>query len=98
MQYVNDDMDDLFRRAAKDYPLDISGSDWNKVAAGLVNTGENPVPEKKKRSFLWFVMLVPLSMICHLYISPENINRNGASGNHGSENKNNVTAVGSTSV
>jgi hypothetical protein len=98
MQYVNDDMDDLFRRAAKDYPLNTSGSDWNKVAAALVDSEGKPAPEKKKRSFLWFLMLVPLSMICHLYISPENIIRNGASRNNASENKNNVTAAVSTGV
>ena len=40
MQYVNDDMDELFRKAAKDYPLDTSGSDWSKVAAALQHAAD----------------------------------------------------------
>ena len=31
MQFVNDDMDDLYRRAAEEYPLKTDSGDWNKV-------------------------------------------------------------------
>jgi hypothetical protein len=37
MQYVNDDMDELFKRAAENYPLDTNSANWNKVLAALKN-------------------------------------------------------------
>src|SRR5689334_19464578 len=61
MQYVNDDMDELFRRAAENYPLDTTGADWNKVMAAMQTPGE--VQERsKKRRFLWLFMLVPFAL------------------------------------
>src|SRR6476620_10411424 len=66
MQYVNDDMDDLFRRAAENYPLDTKSADWDKIAAEL-----NLKPDKtnngntKDRRFLWLLLLLPLSFICN---------------------------------
>jgi hypothetical protein len=62
MQHVNDDMDDIFRRAGKDYPLDTSGADWDKIAAGL----KYPVEEKTNdnRKYLWLLLLLPLPWIC----------------------------------
>jgi len=97
MQYVNDDMDELFRRAAKDYPLDTNSSDWNKVAAALVDSEGAPAPVKKKRSFLGLLMLIPLSMICHLYISPDNIEmKNGGKGTHSSGNKTALASAAAT--
>jgi hypothetical protein len=69
MQYVNDDMDDLFRRAAENYPLDTNSADWDKIAAEL-----DIKPEKTKDSvfrdhrFLWLLLLLPLSFVCnHLF-------------------------------
>src|SRR6478672_2305281 len=66
MQYVNDDMDDLFRRAAENYPLDTKSADWDKIAAEL-----DIKPEKTKdsvfrdRRFLWLLLLLPLSFLCN---------------------------------
>ena len=31
MQYIDNDMDDLFRKAAKDYPLNTNSGDWEEV-------------------------------------------------------------------
>ena len=56
MQYLNDDMDELIRRAAEDYPLDTSGANWDKVK----NSMQQPVVSKKRKiSWLW---LVPLAI------------------------------------
>src|SRR6478672_890921 len=66
MQYVNDDMDDLSRRAAENYPLDTKSADWDKMAAEL-----EIKPEKTKyrvfwdRRFLWLLLLLPLSFVCN---------------------------------
>ncbi len=35
MQHINDDMDDLLRNAAEDYPLKISGANWDAIAGKL---------------------------------------------------------------
>ena len=71
MQYVNDDMDELFRRAAENYPLDTSNSNWNKVSSALNNTEENPNERSnKKKRFFWLFALIPLSLIGYIYWSP----------------------------
>ena len=56
MQYLNDDMDELARRAAENYPLDISGANWDKVKCSL----QEPVVSKKgKTNWIW---LLPLAI------------------------------------
>ena len=60
MQYVNDDMDDVFRKAAEGYPLDTTGADWNKVLAGLEGREEPKQPVKK------------LSVSCRPFLKKEN--------------------------
>jgi hypothetical protein len=62
MQHVNDDMDDIFRRAGKDYPLDTSGADWDKIAAGLKYPVEGKTNDNRK--YLWLLLLLPLPWIC----------------------------------
>jgi len=78
MQYVNDDMDELFRRAAEDYPLDANSADWNKVLAALQGeTGEKAISEKKgnnNRRLLWLLLLLPLGLICNRLYSPGVLN------------------------
>jgi len=75
MQYVNDDMDELFRRAAENYPLDTNGADWNKVLAAMQGTeATKTVTEKKgnkKRRFLWLLLLLPMALIYNQLHSPE---------------------------
>ena len=68
MQYVNDDMDEIFRRAAENYPLDTSGSDWNKVMAAMQANEGTKEPERKKRRFLWLFLLVPAALIGSYFI------------------------------
>jgi hypothetical protein len=64
MQYINDDMDELFRRAAENYPLNTNSADWNEVQKKLfaVGAGEQAtVAEKKKfnKSLLLLLLLLP---------------------------------------
>jgi hypothetical protein len=77
MQHVNDDMDELFRRAAENYPLDTSSADWNKVLAGMQEQdGSQTVPGKesdKKRHFLWLLLLLPLGFLCNQLYTPGNL-------------------------
>ena len=73
MQDVNNDMDDLFRKAAEQYPLKTDGTDWQNVFAGL-QTASMPVAEekKKKRRFLWLFLLLPLGLLWAVYYTGDN--------------------------
>lgn len=81
MQYVNDDMDELFKRAAEDYPLDTKSADWNKVLAALNdNTGAKTISEDKRNKngrLLWLLLLLPLGLICNQLYSPGTVNKEG---------------------
>ena len=74
MQHVKDDMDDVFRKAAENYPLDTKSADWSKVLAAL--QGEVPaaiIPEKKtdkKGRLLWLLLLLPSGLICNRLYTP----------------------------
>ncbi len=72
MQFQNNDMDDLLRRAAEDYPLDTSGADWNKVLNALQEDEKKeaaavPVRKSSRRRFLWLLLLLPLGLVCNYY-------------------------------
>ena len=88
MQYVNDDMDELFRRAAEDYPLDTTNADWNKVLAALEgHAQQKAVPENKGNKngrLLWLLLLLPLGLICNQLYSPGAIENQVPKSNAGS--------------
>jgi hypothetical protein len=72
MQYLNDDnMDELFRRAADDYPLKTDSGNWDKVNAAMQTENADPTSEKnaaKKnsyRKYLWLLLLLPMAWICN---------------------------------
>ena len=64
----DNDFDDLFRRASDRYPLRTDSADWDRMAAAL----DSPPPDlpddgentggRRKRRFLWFFLLFPLSL------------------------------------
>lgn len=64
----NDDMEELFRKAAENYEVDTQkASDWGKVHTAL--HGESNLPEgskKKKRRFIfWWFLLFPAGWMAH---------------------------------
>lgn len=70
MQSINDDMDELFRKAAADYPLKTDGADWDAVMLRL-QTPNAPTPatsggKGKQQRWLWLLLLLPLAFIGHL--------------------------------
>lgn len=83
MQYVNDDMDELFRKAAENYPLKTNSADWTKIVAAMQNKNETKIISGKKRNktgrFLWLLLLLPFGLICHRLNSPGNLKGNGIS-------------------
>ncbi len=84
MEYLNEDMDDLFRKAGEQYPLKTNNSDWNGVLGRLqpqvggVSSYEFETGRKgnNKKKFLWLLLLLPFSMITILYFSGSSEKRN----------------------
>jgi len=71
MQPLNNDMDELFRRAADEYPLNTGSEDWSKVQNKLRAAGEDESGENEKRNdyrFLWLLLLLPIGFMCGRYI------------------------------
>src|SRR5689334_954316 len=69
MQYVNDDMDEVFRRAAENYPLDTGNANWNKVWAALQHPEEQPAEKSdRKRRFFWLFALLPLTLVGYYFM------------------------------
>lgn len=70
MQHIDNDMDDLFRKSAENYPLKAN-ADWDKISAQLhAATSATMAPEKKNNNkrLLWLLLLVPLSFICTTFV------------------------------
>lgn len=91
MQPLNDDMDDLFRHASEEYPLNTKGADWNNVLHKLQHTEDlsEENQQKKDYKFLWLLLLLPLGFVCGRYIhDSSNLN----SSKNRKEIKLNVTA------
>ena len=48
MQQVNENMEDLFRKAAENYPLNTDTANWDEIAARL-NTLQPSLPVTRKK-------------------------------------------------
>lgn len=68
MQQVNDDMEDLYRRAAENYPLDTTGADWSKVQKALHQAGLPTHGQKDRRRYLLLLLLIPLGLLADKYL------------------------------
>ncbi|MEO6330688.1 MAG: hypothetical protein ABIO55_17270, partial [Ginsengibacter sp.] len=72
MPDVNDDMDELFKKAAENYPLNTDSSDWNEVYKTLrpLNQPVNNTGDKKNsRRFLWLLLLlIPAAISINKYV------------------------------
>jgi len=78
MEHIDNDMDDLFKKAGELYPLKISGSDWEGLAGKLQdpNYGEpgvlSVVPAKRitsRRKWLLLLLLIPIGVAGIFYYS-----------------------------
>ena len=72
MQYLNEDMDDLFRKAAEDYPLKADQGNWDivakKMAAIAPEEASVVLPQKRKKRFIfWWLLLLLIPAIVLFY-------------------------------
>ena len=75
MQHVNDDMDDVFRKAAENYPLKTDNADWEKVQRKLSAVDVEAsagVQKNKRRYLLLLLLLIPVSWFGYNYFSTGN--------------------------
>lgn len=78
MQHVNDDMDDIFKKAGEGYPLQSGMPDWDKVHHALNAQQEQKPAPKNKKKYLWLLCLLPLMFICNRYVYTGNNPDNAA--------------------
>lgn len=65
MQHFDNDMDELFREAAENYPLRVSGADWSKVQSALSEEeGHAADDNRKNRRWAWMLTLLLIPFIC----------------------------------
>lgn len=99
MQHINDDIDELYRNAAEDYPLKIEGADWESVAKRLNDKGDEatlPVmlfPSRqgdtgKKYKYLLLLLLIPAALLTAKYT--------GMLGGNGGQTKNSTATAAKT--
>ncbi|MDI3322436.1 outer membrane beta-barrel protein [Pinibacter soli] len=67
MQYLDDNMDELFRKAAEEYPLKSPEPDWSRIESALQMGNNTPLPsgrdKRDNRRLLWFLLLLPLGFV-----------------------------------
>ena len=97
MQPVNDDMDELYKRAAEEYPLNTDSADWNSVLKKLAaeRSLETSSKNKNYRHLLWLLLLLPLGLLYKNYFSNNNDKpAKPPAGNHAvSDSKKDLPAV-----
>ena len=73
MEHVNNDMDDLFRKAGDQYPLKTSGSDWDGVLGKLREESGSMTNEasgrNNRRRWGWLFLLIPFALGSAIYFS-----------------------------
>ena len=65
MQHQTDDMDDLFRKAAKEYPLSVAGADWSKVQQKLQQAEPDEKTRRRRIGVIWLMAaaLIPAALV-----------------------------------
>ncbi|MBB1285506.1 PorT family protein [Flavisolibacter sp. BT320] len=61
MQYPNNDMDELFRKAAEAYPLNTGSANWEAVQAALA--GEEKQDPRPKANLRWLFVVLPFLLL-----------------------------------
>ncbi|RPD49085.1 outer membrane beta-barrel protein [Paracnuella aquatica] len=68
MQFVNDDMDDVFRKAGEHYPLQVTAPDWDKMQQALEAADkQGTTTGLQKQRPVWLLALIPFLVLCTTY-------------------------------
>jgi FtsZ-interacting cell division protein ZipA len=89
MLNLNDDMEDLIRQAADDYPLKIDTGDWDRVVGGMQSAVQSTPTNGKK---YWWLLLLLLPLIVAILL----INKNNSTQQQSSTYSNKKTATATT--
>lgn len=88
MQHLKDDMEDLFRRAADNYPLKTDNPDWEAIEKKLSTAKDvlnKSLPERNnKRHLLWLLLFIPIGLTYKYFES----NKNSTVSNESNSEKN----------
>lgn len=72
MQLLDDDMDELFRNAASQYPLKTDGPDWDALSSRLQSAGpQGPVAGgARSNKWVWLGVSILLTMLFFIIYAP----------------------------
>jgi len=72
MQLLDDDMDELFRNAASQYPLKTDGADWDALSSRLQSAGpQGPVAGgARSNKWVWLGVSILLTMLFFIIYAP----------------------------
>jgi opacity protein-like surface antigen len=78
MLYTNDDLNNLFKKAAKDYPLRTDSSNWDDVAAKLSKSSTDSFTSKgiKALKYAMVILLAGGSLIFYKFRSASDFDQN----------------------
>jgi hypothetical protein len=70
MQYLNNDIENLLRKAAMHAPVKAKGADWDKVFGQLDQPNEDVVAENKRdfKKYLFIIPLLLASLVCDKFL------------------------------
>lgn len=71
MPYKNDDLNKLFQKAARDYPLKTDNSDWDDVAAKLEKAAKSRATRKKRWKYPVILLLFAVSSMVLYKFQPD---------------------------
>ena len=79
MQDIDNDMDDLFQRAAENYPLRVDNGDWESIARKIADApaafkcGNNPGKKRYKNNY---PCLITFYRVIYLVYFPKTVKHN----------------------
>ncbi len=72
MQYLDNDMDELFNKAGNDYPLRTDVPDFDGIL-GKLNPAVNAAPKRNYRKYLLLLLLLPIGYLMNNSLSKRTV-------------------------
>ena len=94
MQDIENDMDDLFKRAAEEYPLHVGESNWEsiekKIAVPPIVSESQPGEKKNNKRLFPFLLLTGILLLIGLVLFSPHVNNHQTGKSSNSANQHNV--------